>query len=1510
MSRAGGIRRGRATLVVATLLAAFCATVLLVVLAGSRAPAAAGSQSAGSTAAQTDDSVPATDVTMLGAAPEEAPDAVWGIGHGNRESARAWQMVRYADGSWSTGPEFQTDGGEPLKGFEPARSSGEAEEVALYAGAFQRSGAGVIAGYVADSHEPDGQRRMLLVRAPGGAFRETAPIPGELLDLEREALFNGRRPPLVAALDEAEGKAGALVVPVKLGSHGPEDTVLHYDGAEWTKEQIQLPAEAEAGSFRVLAIGATSGSNAWLLAQLNGESNKIGLFHRVASEGGHEWRAVEPNGSASLNVPFQGGEEALREDSVGSPPTTTTDPLTVTKEGIWIDGARSETRNAVTVYFEPNGSGGTMQASWCTVRGGEAPCTHTLSEQLPTGLYRSFAWPASGGSEPYGSRVITGLNEGASLRLEGSNFKTVLALGSSQRPNDVGVSRGAAFASATEGWLGNYYVPVHITTHPAPDKIQPYPVPFRKALTAAAPEPGAPIGAPGSRVVAVGTEGEVARYEPGVGWKPESLFNANGTIARQTLRAVAWPRAGRVYAVGERGQMWMWRAETGFWEPDPGRPPNFDGNLLGVAFDPNNSYRGYAVGQQGVLLSYGKGWIQVPACAAGQAEPAQCVPAPAVGASFTSIAFAGSEALVAFRKYHPPKNGKAPYYTGGLLENSGSGWRIDAAAEQALGSAIPYAVGALPDGGAAISATGDGLTAEQGGRTAILERETGGGAWQEAAAQYPGYDAPGSLALFREDGHVRIVGAGAVPNTLAKDEVPEPPEGFPEALVEPYPLTSGHVLRQTATGWSDEEHDYNPVLAPDANYRSYDMVYSGDKTAAVLLNGAGTEGWTVGGEIDLSNPNGDTSDIGRYPAETNAPAGVSAAPVPTSSTDAIVAIGGGGQCAAPCALRAQAGVGPDVWLSHAVSLASQTRGVRAFIDVGPRISTGETTGQPSGIALQGVPYQRESERYAQLLGGTSLPAFAAATASEADGEGSQCAFTSAFSEFSAPFGEGPEPAGIKAVSRSSQSCSSGESNYYSFETQAGSGVGGGKGGPLRVIVLDDSHEGEIESAQMLWLSQQLSAARGAGVPVIVAGHPFLQEQIAHGSIAASELARTIVQGGASAYFFDSPEENIQLPLRVGSASIPSFGSGTLGYVSLVASATTDFHGHSGFLLAQVEDAARNAATNRAPVTVQLVPNVGELALEAKDGLIIRRSRPALFNGLARLPRSGGVAQGDQQSSEATQYIPLPANCVGSACAQAILPSYEFVSSHPDVGSFVAPNLASGDPRSVLLNSSEETIPDSSSGLFCAFNAGRTDVTIRSGGLAASLEVTVLAGSVRRPCGSVKNTEHVQTAIKPQEVTQPPAESSPPLSFTLPPAPLVATPAVPVPPTPRVPAGFVPFATPSTVPLSIVVPPPLPAAGQPTPPSGTSPVSQPVAQNEEEEEEATESVGNQAVAYRPEENEPQSLFVIGLIVLAALAGTGAARGRGRRGRRHARIAPATITAQRRQAAEERALRRRM
>ena len=59
----------------------------------------------------------------------------------------------------------------------------------------------------------------------------------------------------------------------------------------------------------------------------------------------------------------------------------------------------------------------------------------------------------------------------------------------------------------------------------------------------------------------------------------------------------------------------------------------------------------------------------------------------------------------------------------------------------------------------------------------------------------------------------------------------------------------------------------------------------------------------------------------------------------------------------------------------------------------------------------------------------------------------------------------------------------------------------------------------------------------------------------------------MVAGNASAYFFDAPEQNIELELH--GSTIPAFGSGTLGYVDVDSSEQPDFIGASGFLLAQV-----------------------------------------------------------------------------------------------------------------------------------------------------------------------------------------------------------------------------------------------------------------------------------------------------------------------------------------------------
>jgi hypothetical protein len=127
-----------------------------------------------------------------------------------------------------------------------------------------------------------------------------------------------------------------------------------------------------------------------------------------------------------------------------------------------------------------------------------------------------------------------------------------------------------------------------------------------------------------------------------------------------------------------------------------------------------------------------------------------------------------------------------------------------------------------------------------------------------------------------------------------------------------------------------------------------------------------------------------------------------------------------------------------------------------------------------------------------------------------------------------------------------------------------------------------------------------------------------------------------------------------------------------------------------------------------------------------------------------------------------------------------------------------------------------------------------------------------------------------------------------------PAPPAAAPparAVPPPPTflplPAVTASILPF-----------VPLPVPTPARPTPPSGTSPVTSPieVAEHEEEQEEAPESVSNQAVAYRSSEHEPSSAYILGVVLLAAFAG--ASIRRPRRSRREVKVAPATISTQRR------------
>jgi hypothetical protein len=1493
--------RDSTALLCALTVAGALAGLLLLLWGGSRGSRAAAQPALEEPTPQTDASVPAGDVTMIGATPLEAPgtNETWGVGTAGSSTV----LLRYTkEGGWTLGPSLLDASGQSLSGF--------ALDPSPLAGQMTERGAGVLVG------TEGAGRQVLLVRKPGGAFVATAPVPsegqalaeGEAALLQRgETLFAPGRAPLVTPLDEERGGAGALVVPVRQGA-GVEGQVLHWDGRRWSSEPIQIPEESK-GDLRVLAIGSSSPANAWLLAQLSSEASyptgAVALFRRLPREGAEgqwSWQPVALTPGAGdgkahpLVVPVTGGGEAepFTVPGTGEPPTVGAQLLTVTREGVWIDGERADVHvpglvASTTIFFGPGGAaGGRVQASWCFLPPGAAPatpaCDHELPQALPSGPSRSIAW-ADG--SPFGQRVIAGLPEGVALRLDGESFTRVLGLGAAtEAAREPGAQYGAAFTNPREGWLGRDELPVHLTLQPAPSRLAPWPVPFRHPLLAIAPAPGAPVGSLSSEALAVGDMGAVARFKPGEGWMPESLLGAGGRLQAPRLRAVAWPTPGRAYAVGDNAEMWLWRGETGLWEHDPATPVNLRGNLLGVAFDPANPARGYAVGsaevagETGVLLRYGKTWTQETG-----------LPPEVRGASFVSIAFAGSEAIVAYRTRPGITGGRA---SGGLIVNDGSGWRVDQEATAAMGSGVPAAVAGLTDGGAAFTVVGGARGAQ------VFERDAPGAPWQATPTPLPGL-AAGSLALFREGGALRaIVAAGGVSN---QSEPSAPPPGFPPNYLGPLPPLgsgpdSGGVLRQTPSGWSDEDHELNPAGEPAGSYLYHDLPYRPDPILAVLVDPAGTQGWALGGTIS-GEARLETADVERYPADGVAPLGEGSSPVPLASGEATFAVGGGAQCAAPCADRARAGIGPDVWLAAALRRAREI-GVRAFLYTGPRVTEGATTG-PKTVP---IPFARELGRYAELLGSSPLPVYAAASPQDLDARpesnGSEALFEQAFAGLPEPLGAGAAAGGLAPApegqlpSGERQACATQvgcQAAYYAFDSE-------GAEGKVRVIFLDDS--GDLSAAQLAWLDRQLAAAKAADEPAIAVGDADLGAQLAAGDVQAAEVARALLSGGASAYFYDSPQENVQKPLRLGGEAIPSFGSGTLGYVDVSREAYGSFDGASGFLLGQVDVAARDPQTNRAPVTARLIPNIDELALEAKDGTLLRRSQPALFDALARRPRAGGFSVGGKDESEVDPYIPIPSNCVGATCANDLFPEYTFSSSNEDIGDFVAPNLASPDPHAVLEGPEGKPVHDQLSGLFCAYNAGTTIVTISAGGMSASLPVTVQPGSVRQPCGTVR-LKHLPAPPQQAPVPPPPAPAPTPAgpapAAAPPPVPLPSPPLPATPPPARPPAAkptpFVPLGPASSPPLAFV-PPPVPTPARPTPPSGTSAVTSPieVAEHEEEEESATESVSNQAVAYRAHEQEPTPAYILGVVVLAAFAG--ASIRRRPRGGRDMRVAPATLS----------------
>lgn len=1343
-----------------------------------------------------------------------------------------------ADPNWTIQETPLDEEGKIYRGMEPDRLSAR----------ITPHGGGLLLGQ--DTTRPSGHQIVVLVRDPGGRFRVLpAPRAGVLSAAGEGAESTAE------TLAEKEGAGAVAGTAVEGGGHTEayfgalgrrrDLGVARWDGEQWSRETVEPPA-GYGGSFQIVAIEGSSPQNLWLLGKAAPDSGLgILLFKRSEAQAGEfVWKPV------SLGAPLFAASETLAQGvSELGPLTGAAQPLTVTEKGVWIDGNLQAFGGGgdgfdFTLYYDISET--KVTGTWCDAResGGGALCEHPFEARFGRFAgYRSFAFEGSG----FGTRIVTNpllpggddtTNLGSYLRLEGNAFERMPGAGADDAP-------GGAFYSPDDGWLEG---PVQVTTGREPDRLVSWPVSARAPFTAVAPAPGSSPGDPSSQALAVGAGGAVARYTPGHGWEREFLFTGSGAVSSPTLRAVAWPEPDRAFAVGNLGAMWIWRAETGLWEKDPAVPLNgFQGNLDGIAFAPGDPGLGYAVGQGGVLLGYGKSWSQ------------EELPNGFSEVNFTSVAFAGSEALVAGEH--------------DLLVNEGSGWKVDPEIHALLRGlpSVPTlnVVAGLPNGGAVAA-----------GHDVALERDRTGAPWH--FSEQPIVDETAvAAAAYTEGSKVRAL-LSVVPYFSYPEPFVLPPvdPNTPGPLIPPNPLPGdGYVLRETPAGWEDEER---AAYAGDTS----DKPIKADPVAAFDVGPSGT-GWAVGGwsgnadaaDRGTSATGGSgqqvresvqTAGIYSFSAAGNPPGppGEVASAIPLQPAAANFAVGGHAECADPCASLADEAIAPDRNLSAALAqidgLSTQPDGPRALLYTGGR----ETPGA-------GPESAAEADRYAQLLsGGGSLPVYPALSAGDSEGGGDRV-FATAFGSFDAPFGEGGAPSGVGTANIPlGPAAKPGARTHYAFDSSGAAGM-------VRAIVVDNSRGSLAASdpyqnpaqAQGPWLAETLADAKARGIPAIVVGSRELNPNLPPAlNVAsdASEEAEIMAQGGASAYFYERPEESrtSQIPSG-GSVTIPEFGTGALGYRSSIsesfkAGQPDSLFGTTGYLLASVEVSRRNPATNVAPVDVRLIPLIQSVSLDPVDGTLLRRSAPALFDGIGRRPLSGdrwgpiSASDGSPNPPGADPYAEFPpALCRQSDCASAIEPEFTFTSSEPEIANFVEQDPNSTNLRKPLQDSSGHPIPDPHSGILCAFNAGTTTVTISAGGLSYSTQVTVLGGSVQQPCGTVPlSPSHFKHAAS--ESAAPP--SSPPPSPAPAPAPIAPPPPPPAPakaPAPKLaPKVALPLAILPVLKLAAKGPlpaiPPPPAAGftEPIPPGGAT-----VRVFEEKREEEAAPESSQAFSRSPARVSP-------------------------------------------------------
>ena len=302
------------------------------------------------------------EMTLIGAAPGGEQGEAWGYRQlplavgtarvGTRElrfgpivdpTRQEGQLafLRHTDASgWQVFDTPVDEAGQPYRGPIPNRLSAQVT----------RTGGGVLVGR--DLSRPSGEQLVVLVHDPGDDWHALDRPPDEaLLPVE------GERP--AEALAEEQGLGAVAVAAFDEGSHtglffGPEnraavDGIVHFDGAEWTREPVEIPVGSES-SFRILAIAATGLGNAWAIAAPDPSLGRsLVLLERTSTPEGPLWV------DRPLSSPFAKSDEPALGIAGAAPIGGAAQPLTLTSAGLWIDltATVGGVAGDVTLYYDP-----------------------------------------------------------------------------------------------------------------------------------------------------------------------------------------------------------------------------------------------------------------------------------------------------------------------------------------------------------------------------------------------------------------------------------------------------------------------------------------------------------------------------------------------------------------------------------------------------------------------------------------------------------------------------------------------------------------------------------------------------------------------------------------------------------------------------------------------------------------------------------------------------------------------------------------------------------------------------------------------------------------------------------------------------------------------------------------------------------------------------------------------------------------------------------------------------